>query len=84
MRQLARFENCQLYKSAMFENCECVAATANHLIFRILIQLNSICGRPRPCDGTSKQKYGLMQDESMAPYQSMASTDVMAITKWSI
>jgi len=46
--------------------------------------VNRICGRPRPCDGTSIPKYGFMQDESMASYQSMASTDVMAITKWSI
>jgi hypothetical protein len=68
----------------MFENCEYVAATANQLIFRILIQLNRICGRPKPCDGTSIPRYGFMQDESMASYQSMASTDVMAITKWSI
>src|SRR5262249_8109987 len=39
------FENCELYRSAMFENCEYVAATANQLILRILIQLNRLCGR---------------------------------------
>jgi hypothetical protein len=38
------FENCELYRSAMFENCEHVVATANQLILRILVQLIRICG----------------------------------------
>jgi len=42
----------------MFENCEYVAATANQLILRILVQLNRICGSPRPCDGISILDYG--------------------------
>jgi len=52
------FENCELYRSAMFENCEYVAATANQLILRILVQLNRLYGSPRPCDGTSVPDYG--------------------------
>ena len=58
MYQPAMFENCELCRSAMFENREYVAATANQLILRILVQLNRLYGSPRPCDGISVPDYG--------------------------
>ena len=51
MYQLTMFENCELYRSAMFENREYIAAMANQLILCISVQLNRICGSPRPCGG---------------------------------